>query len=120
MVMTPPHEHMHVEPAVSAGTPPICVSAAPGAHGPETSGTHGAGVSTPSAADVAAATAGVDGVVHIPNGGVFAPVIVSWMVAAGLPSTVTRLVGKTLKVDGAMPKLQVSVAVAVTFGGMVV
>jgi hypothetical protein len=53
--MTPPYAHWHVEPAVSAGEPPIKVLTAPGFHGVVT-GTHGIGVSTPSAALVAAAT----------------------------------------------------------------
>jgi hypothetical protein len=53
--MTPRYAHWHVEPAVSAGEPPIKVLTAPGFHGVVT-GTHGIGVSTPSAALVAAAT----------------------------------------------------------------
>jgi hypothetical protein len=118
IVMTPPHAHMHVHVDVNAGMLPICVSAAPGTHGPVTTGMHGAGVSTPMAADVAAATAGLDGVVHIPNGGMFVIGTMSCTVPAGLPSTSTRFVGNTLSVDGAMPKLHVSVAVAVTFGGI--
>src|SRR3954471_13537151 len=81
---------------------------------------HGAGVSTPMAADVAAATTGLDGVVHIPNGGMLTIGAMSCTVAAGLPSTNTRLVGSTFSVDGAKPKLQAKVAVAVTLGGIVV
>jgi|SRR5262249_52064425 len=116
--MTPPHVHWQVQVDVRAGMLPICVSIAPGFHGPAITGMQGAGVSTPMAAEVAAATAGFDGVVHIPNGGMFVIGIMSWIVPAGLPSTRTRFVGSTLSVDGAIPKLQVNVAVAVTFGGI--
>ena len=50
---------------------PIKVFAAPGFQGPNGTGTHGIGVSTPSAALVADATVGFDRLVHIPNGGMF-------------------------------------------------
>jgi hypothetical protein len=71
IVITPPHVQLQVQVAVNAGIPPICVNVAPGAHGPAMTGTHGAGVKTPIAAEVAAATAGFDGVLHMPNGGMF-------------------------------------------------
>ena len=67
IVMTPPHEHWHVQVLVSAGAPLICTVGEPGFHGVVT-GRHGCGVNTPSAADVAAATCGFDKVMHIPNG----------------------------------------------------
>ena len=47
---------------------PINTVGEPGVHGAAVAGTQGAGVGTPAAAVVAAATAGFDGVVHIPNG----------------------------------------------------
>src|SRR5437868_11100249 len=99
IVMTPPQEQLHVQGAVSAGMLPINVFAAPGFHGPTGTGTHGIGVSTPSAAAVAAATVGFDRDVHIPNGGMFITGTMSLIVAAGLPSMNTRLVGSTLSVD---------------------
>jgi len=55
----------------------------PGVHGPAGTGTHGIGVWTPRAADVAAVTAGFVGELHIPNVGMFAIGIVSAMVAIG-------------------------------------
>lgn len=118
MVITPPNAQLHTDGAVSAGMPPIKVFIAPGFHGPAGTGTQGIGVSTPSAAVVAAATVGFDGLVHMPNGGMFIAGTMSLIVAAGLPSMSTRLVGNTLSVDGARPKLQVNMAVAVAFGGM--
>jgi hypothetical protein len=66
---------------------------------------HGAGVSVPSAAAVAAATAGLVMVLHMPKGGMFAPGWMSMTVAAGRPSIVTREIGSGLIADGASPKL---------------
>ncbi len=53
---------------VNAGAPLIITVGEPGDHGDVVTGMHGCGVRTPNAADVAAATCGFDGVVHIPNG----------------------------------------------------
>ena len=116
--MTPPQEQLQIEPAVSAGMPPIFVLVAPGFHGPAGTGTQGIGVWKPIAAVVAAATCGFDWLLHFPNGGLFVTGIMSFTVAAGLPSMNTRLVGSTFNADGATPKLHVIIAVAVTFGGM--
>jgi len=107
---------MHILGAVSAGLPPIIVRAATGVHVPAGTGTQGIGVSTPSAAAVADATDGLAKELHIPNGGMLAPGTTSAIVAAGLPSIITRLVGITFNVDGAIPKVHASIAVAVTFG----
>jgi hypothetical protein len=114
--MTPPHEHVHVLGDVSAGWPPIMVRVATGTHGPIGLGTQGIGVSTPRAAAVAEATDGLANELHIPNGGMFVTGTMSAIVAAGLPSIITRLFGITFSVEGATPKLQVTIAVAVTFG----
>ena len=46
-------------------------------------GMHGWGVSTPRAADVAAATCGLASDVHIPNVAMFVIGTMSWMVATG-------------------------------------
>ena len=115
-VMTPPQEQLHVLGAVSAGRPPIKVRVATGTHGPMGVGTQGIGVSTPRAAAVADATDGFAKELHIPKGGMFVIGTTSVIVAAGLPSIITRVVGITFSVDGAMPKLQVNIAVAVTLG----
>jgi hypothetical protein len=101
---------MHCEPAVNAGVPPMSVLAAPGTQGAVIVGTHGIGVRTPSAALVAAATVGLARLEHIPNGGMFTPVIVLVMTAAGRPSIVTRGVGRALSVDGASPKVHCNIA----------
>jgi hypothetical protein len=115
-VMTPPHAHTQVLGEVSTGRPPISVRVATGIHGPVGFGTQGIGVSTPSAAAVADATVGLASEVHMANGGMLASGTMSAIVAAGLPSITTRLVGMTFNVDGAMPKLHIIIAVAVTLG----
>ena len=73
MVITPPQEHIRVEVSFRAGWLPMSTVGAPGTHGAAVTGMHGAGVGTPSAAEVAAITAGFDGAVHMPNGGIFFP-----------------------------------------------
>jgi hypothetical protein len=50
---------------------PIMTLGAPGTHGVEVAGRQGAGVGTPIAAAVAAATTGLAGQVHIPKGMMF-------------------------------------------------
>ena len=107
--MRPPKAHWQVDPATSTGTPPAVVCGAIGIHGAGTAGTHGIGVSTPSAAAVAAATVGFASDWHIPNGAMFAPGATSVMTATGRPSTIGR--GATTdSVDGAIPKVQAIMA----------
>jgi hypothetical protein len=113
MLMTPPQLHMHLEVLSRAGMFLINTVAAPGVQGAAMTGMHGIGVSTPSAAVVAAATVGLLGVLHIPNGGMFTIGLLSMMVAAGAPA-VTRLTGRTLSVDGANPNVHCSIAPVVT------
>ena len=48
--------------------PPTVTVGEPGAQGAATTGTQGIGVSTPSAAEVAAATVGFERLKHMPNG----------------------------------------------------
>jgi hypothetical protein len=85
----------------------------PGIQGVVT-GTHGAGVGTPKAAEVAAITAGLVGAVHIPNGGILATGAKSIIVAAGFPpiNTVGRM---TFRVAGATPKEHIISAPITTY-----
>jgi hypothetical protein len=117
IVMTPPQAQLQVDPAVSAGTPPSVVRAAPGFHGVVT-GTHGIGTSTPSAALVAAATVGFARLEHMPNGGMLTSGAQSLIVAAGRPSTVTLEMGNGDNAAGATPKLHCSRAPRAAFGGI--
>jgi hypothetical protein len=112
--MTPPKAQTHVEPATKAGLPPIVVVGAFGVHGPVTAGVHGIGVSTPRAAAVADATAGLLRLEHIANDPTFSIGTMSAIAAAGMPSIVTRAAGRTDRVAGATPKLHCSMAPAVT------
>lgn len=112
--ITPPHVHMHVPGLFSAGILPISIIGEPGAHGAGITGTHGTDVSTPRAAAVTAATAGFDGVVHIPNGGMFAIGLLSMMFAAGMFSIITLLTGNTTRDEGATPKLHCIIAPIIT------
>ena len=71
-LITPAHIHMHFDVLFKAGAPLTMTVGDPGAHGAEVTGMHGWGVSTPSAAVVAAATCGFVGDIHIPKGLIFA------------------------------------------------
>jgi len=116
--MTPPHMHMQVETAVSAGKLPTNNVGAPGVHGVAVTGMQGMGVKTPIAEDVAEATVGLEGVIHIPNGGIFTMGLKSIIVATGLFSAITILRGRTDRVEGAIPNEQVMVALRVTSWGI--
>src|SRR3954451_3005684 len=107
MAMTPPHAQMHCELGVSAGWFATSVVGAPGTQGALVAGMHGIGVSTPSAAAVAAATLGLAGELHTPKGRMFAIGMWSMMLAAGGPSASTLFFGSTTSADGAAPKVQV-------------
>ena len=69
--MTPAHTHISVDVLFSAGMLLMSTVGAPGTQGAGVFGMHGMGVSTPMAAAVAAATCGLAGLVHIPNGMMF-------------------------------------------------
>lgn len=69
--ITPPHIQFSVQVLSSEGWLPSNTVGAPGTHGLTVTGMHGCGVSTPSAAEVAAATAGLAILMHIPNGAIF-------------------------------------------------
>jgi hypothetical protein len=78
----------------------------------------GCGVSTPSAAEVAAATCGLVGVVHMPKGMTFVKGALSMIVAAARLPAATPFAGNTFSVEGATPNVQVQVAPLTTSGGI--
>ncbi len=117
--MTPAHVHMHLLVSFRAGMFAISTVGDPGAHGAAVTGTHGTGVGTPRAAAVAAIKAGFAGALHIPKGGMFTIGLKSMMLAAGLFSTITRLTGRTISDDGAIPKLHCIIAPMTTCFGIV-
>ena len=75
---------MHFEVASSAGKSRTCTRSEPGVQGVVT-GMQGIGVSTPSAAAVAAATIGLASDMHMPNVGMLVIGAKSMMFAAGGP-----------------------------------
>ena len=77
-------------------------------------GIQGIGVSTPRAAAVAAATIGLAGLRHIPNGMMFIIGLLSMMLAAGWLPDITRLSGSTIKALGAKPWLHINWALLTT------
>ena len=110
IVMSPPHVHRLVLMLSNAGIPPTNTVGAPTFQGDTTTGMQGMGVSTPMAALVAAATEGLLGVVHIPNGMMFFIGMKSMILAAGCVPDSTRFSGVTIRAEGAIPKMQVNVA----------
>src|SRR5258707_11337523 len=110
MSFPPPQLHISFELLFSAGILPIITVGDPGAQGAAVTGTHGMGVSTPSAAAVAAATIGFDGELHIPNGGIFAIGMLTIIVAAGGPPPMVAFVGSTTRLLRATPKLHCLIA----------
>jgi hypothetical protein len=105
---------MHLEVLFRAGWLLINTFGDPGTQGLGVTGMQGAGVRTPIAADVAAATAGFVGVVHMMKGIIFAIGLLSMMVAAGCFEAFTMLAGITVIVLGPVPKEHWSVAPLLT------
>src|ERR1700735_4045151 len=94
----------------SAAMPPMVTVGAPGAQGAAVAGMQGIGVSTPSAAAVAAATVGFAGLLQVPKGMMFINGALSMIVAAGTPPAMVWFVGSTTMLLGAAPKLHWSMA----------
>jgi hypothetical protein len=95
---------MHLELLLRAGILATRTVGEPGAHGAAVTGTQGIGVSTPKAAAVAAATVGLAGELHMPNGVMFIIGLLSIILAIGIEVR-TAFMGSTFKVPGAAPKL---------------
>jgi hypothetical protein len=118
--MTPPHTHIAVQPVCRAGWPCTITLEAPGVHGDDVAGTHGAGLKTPSLAAVAAATTGLDIVPHIPNVGMFTIGANAWMFAAGVPAVTGVPIGTTASGTGTggIAIEQLIIAPLLTSGGI--
>src|SRR6185437_9851723 len=93
---------------------------APGVHGDVVTGTHGAGENAPSLAAVAAATAGLDIVPHIPNVGMLTIGANAWMLAAGVSQVTGVPIGMTASGTGTggIANEHVIIAPLLTSGGM--
>lgn len=109
IVITPPQAQLQMQVLSIAGIFPYITVGMPGVQGVVT-GTQGIGVNTPIAAAVADATAGLVGVMHIPNGAMFVIGAKSMIVAAGILEADTIDVGSTVRVEGAMPNGHISAA----------
>src|SRR5438477_2096652 len=103
MLITPPQLHMQVDVLLSAGMLASMVVAEPGVQGDVVTGIQGIGVRTPRAAAVAEATVGLAMDIHMPKVGMFVMGMKSMILAAGAPQLV-RLVGRTIRDEGATPK----------------
>jgi hypothetical protein len=105
--MTPAHKQLQVQALSSAGMPPIVTAGEPGTHGETVAGTHGRG-------GPSAMTAGFAGLLHRPNGLMFANGRKSMIVAAPALVPPAGLAGDAASADGAAPKLQVRTAPSTT------
>ncbi len=114
MEITPPQLHISLQESVSAGLFPTSTTGQPGIHGAAVTGIQGCGVSTPSAAAVAAATCGFAGLLHIPNGIMLTFGLLSMIFPAGFEQPITLLWGMIFSVDGAAPKIHEHIAPVVT------
>lgn len=103
MEMIPAHKQGHTHDFSRAGAPCTNKSGLPGIHGAWVLGIQGMGVSTPIAADVAAATVGLASERHSPNGAMLTSGLWSVILAIGLPVRSTVLMGNTVSIDGLMP-----------------
>lgn len=112
--MVPLQAHEQVDCEVRAVCSAMVTPSAPLDHGLTTTGVHGAGVSAPMAAAVAAATAGFASVLQAPKGAMFTIGRKSATVAAGKSSASALLAGSVVSVDGATPSLHRSVAPCTT------
>jgi hypothetical protein len=117
--ITPAQLHMSLQLLSSAGRLAISTVGAPGTQGAAVAGMQGIGVSTPKAAAVAAATIGLAGLWHMPNGIMFIKGTWSMIVAAGTPPAIVRLLGKTTIALGAAPKLHCNCAPITTCNAIV-
>jgi len=103
--MMPAHVHISLHWLSRVGLPPNNTVGPPGTQGAVVTGMQGIGVKTPNAAAVAAATAGLAGDMHMPNGMTFTMGTWSMMLASGWFPVLTRFTGRTTKLLGAMPML---------------
>jgi hypothetical protein len=96
--------HMHVSEASKHGPIGDIIFGFDEIHGAVVAGIHGIGVSTPSAAAVAAATVGFEGDEHIPNDAMLSSGTKSMIVATGSPQINIGTFGGTTSGHGVIPK----------------
>ena len=111
---TPAHKQLQVQALSRAGRPLIVTAGDPGTQGDAVAGRQGCGVKTPNAADVAAMTCGLLGLLQMPNGLMLAKGAKSMIVAAPALAPPAGLAGDAVKLDGVEPKLQLNTAPSTT------
>jgi uracil phosphoribosyltransferase len=95
--------HIQTSPELTTGPVGNTTVGFTGTHGETTIGTHGIGVRTPSFAAVAAATVGLDGVLHIPKVMIFIIGIKSEIETTGIPQAKTGVFGIIVNEEEATP-----------------
>jgi hypothetical protein len=116
MEMMPPNAHGHFDVNNGAGTPPTDVLTELGNHDVVGNGVQGCGVSTPDAADVAVATAGLVRLLHNPNTGILVCAATSAALAIGVDALTGLAV--TPSTEGVEPIEHWMAAPAVTIAGI--
>ena len=114
-VICPPHIHILQHVRVSAGCPCTSTIGFPGIQGVVTAGMQGIGVNAPMAAAVAAATVGLEGVVHIPKGMMFTIGAKSMMLPLGTLLNILVRTGSTTSDEGAIPNVHIIIAPVTTY-----
>ena len=102
---------MHLLVLFNAASFPMNIVGLPATHGVAVAGMHGIGVKAPIFAAVAAATTGFAIELHRPNDAMLIIGLWSMIVAAGWLRAIVLCLGKTLRVDGAVPIEHIRVAV---------
>ena len=103
MLSAPMYAHLAVDSLVRHGLPPAIHLPCAAFQVPWIQGIHGCGVSTPRAADVAAATCGFCSDEHIPILEILTNGITSCIVATGFPSASTVCCDVTVSFPGCEP-----------------
>jgi hypothetical protein len=105
-IISPPHKQDNIDISSMTGKPPIKTVGALVIHGSNVIGMHGASVTEPKEAIIAAITIGFSGLLHKPNGMIFKNGILHIISAKSNPSAITMLMGKTIRGDGINPIVQ--------------
>lgn len=114
-IVPPPNPQVNVHPTVRHGFPPASVVVCAAVHVPAGTSVQGCGVNTPSAAAVAACTAGFISDVHMANGGRFVLGAQSVTVATGIFPISTFVCDVTFNTLGAVPKVHMHCVPVVTY-----
>ena len=119
MLITPAYAHSAMHGWVRSGDPPAMTLGSPGVQGPVGTGTQGIGVRVPSAAAVAAATAGLAILLQRIKEGMFNIGTISAMVPTSVAGVVIAApLGRKVRGIGALPIVHWAIAPVVTAKGM--